>query len=76
MTGEKGLDPNIADRIKLKGTFILQFFLWSWNLCVNFFVFFLDNKELLDKLFLDQSLNSNNNAKAATAAGSLFGITP
>ncbi|RIB03366.1 hypothetical protein C2G38_2149542 [Gigaspora rosea] len=44
MTEEKGLDPNIADRIgeyvKLKG-----------------------NKELLDKLFLDQSLISNNNAK-------------
>ncbi|RIB10325.1 histidyl-tRNA synthetase [Gigaspora rosea] len=44
MTEEKGLDPNIADRIgeyvKLKG-----------------------NKELLDKLFLDQSLISNINAK-------------
>ncbi|KAF0475803.1 hypothetical protein F8M41_024522 [Gigaspora margarita] len=41
MTGEKELDPNIANRIKLK-----------------------DNKELLDKLFLDQSLNFNNNTKA------------
>ncbi|RIB02561.1 hypothetical protein C2G38_2227478 [Gigaspora rosea] len=37
MTEEKGLDPNIADRI--------------------------GNKELLDKLFLDQSLISNNNTK-------------
>ncbi|CAG8547956.1 12056_t:CDS:2, partial [Racocetra fulgida] len=45
MTEEKGLDPDVADRIgeyvKLKG-----------------------GKELLDKLFLDESLLSNNNAKA------------
>ncbi|CAG8631894.1 302_t:CDS:2, partial [Racocetra persica] len=45
MTEEKGLDPDVADRIgeyvKLKG-----------------------GKELLDKLFLDESLLSNDNAKA------------
>jgi histidyl-tRNA synthetase len=66
MTNEKGLDPIVADRIgeyvKLKGKEIVNSY-YS-NLRINNIIGFIGSKDLLEKLFQDQELYANKNAKS------------
>lgn len=65
MTNEKGLDPIVADRIgeyvKLKGKKkLLTCFVRIWALI---WICFIGGKDLLEKLYQDQKLCANKNAK-------------